>query len=206
MTLLFVHGMGRTKFSAWLLLFRLRRAGFRTATFSYSVMREEFSAIEERLGIQLRALGERGAYALIGHSLGGVLLRAAGRSVVEPPRHLFLLGSPQRPARLAVLLRKNFLFRWLTGDAGQLLGSESRMCRIPKAPWPTTSVIGTGGGRGFLSPFRDEVNDGIVCRTEVAADWLTDVVEVPVLHTFLPQSRKVYEVILARLSGASSVV
>jgi hypothetical protein len=50
------------------------------------------------------------------------------------------------------------------------------------------------------SPFRGEANDGMVSVAEVSADWLSDQVQVPIVHSFLPSSRRVADIILQRLA------
>ena len=76
MQVLFVHGMGRSPLSGWPLLRRLRRAGFQTHNFGHWVCTESFGAIVGRLNEQLIRLARAGDYVLVGHSLGGVLLRS----------------------------------------------------------------------------------------------------------------------------------
>ena len=103
MQALFVHGMGRSPLSGWRLLRQLQRAGLKTSSFGYSVSLEDFAGIRRRLESRLSLLAERGDYVLIGHSLGGVLLRAAVNGLppgTRRPRHLFLLGSPLRGSDL----------------------------------------------------------------------------------------------------------
>lgn len=204
MHILFVHGMGRSPLSGWPMLHRLRRAGHTVETFAYSVALDDFATIAARLTRRLEAQEGRGEYAVIGHSLGGVLLRAAVGGLAEgspQPCHLFLLGSPQQPALLAKKLQRNALYRLATRDCGQLLASSARMAGIGAPGIPVTSIVGTLGWRGRLSPFGVEPNDGIVSYAEVSADWLDDVVELRVSHTLLPASRLVAEVVLARLDG-----
>ena len=96
--------MGRSPLSGWPLLLRLRRAGLRGAAFGYSAAFEDFTRISLRLAARLIELGQDGDYVLVGHSLGGVLLRDAVNALPSDarlPRHVFLLGSPQRSSRLA---------------------------------------------------------------------------------------------------------
>lgn len=203
MQALFVHGMGRSPLSGWRLLWRLQRAGLETGSFGYSVALEDFAGIQRRLRTRIARLAERGDYVLIGHSLGGVLLRAAVNGLppgTRLPRHLFLLGSPLRPALLAQRLGANPFYRALTRDCGQLLGSAARMSAVGPVPVPTTGIIGVRGLPRTRSPFRDELNDGVVSLAEVSADWLVDQVRVPVVHTLLPSSRRVAEIILQRLT------
>ncbi|HSU20934.1 MAG TPA: alpha/beta fold hydrolase [Variovorax sp.] len=204
MRILFVHGMGRSPLSGWPLLATLRRAGFRTATFGYMTSLEDADAIVERLASRLAVLGAEGDHVAIGHSLGGVLLRAAIARLpgdAARPRHLFLLGSPVGAARLAVRLRGQPVYRLLTRDCGQMLASPERMAAIGRPAVPVTSVVGTRGWTGPRSPFGMEVNDGVVALSEVAADWATDPVRLPVVHTLLPASACVAGIVRERLGA-----
>lgn len=199
---LFVHGMGRSPRSAWLLLRQLRQQGFDTHTFAYQVRRESFAQIVTRLCQHLEQLNTQGDCVLIGHSLGGVLLRAAlqGSPHLPPPRQVFLLGSPQQPSRLAQHLCNHPLFMKLTGDCGGLLASTPRMAAVGSLPpAQTIAIIGTRDLPLSRRFFGGEANDGVVARAEVAAEWLTQCIEVPVLHTWLPSSPRVASLILQRL-------
>jgi pimeloyl-ACP methyl ester carboxylesterase len=199
---LFVHGMGRSPLSGWPLLRRLKGAGLETQTFGYAVTIHGFSAIAERLSARIEQLARQGDYILIGHSLGGVLIRAALADLhadVPRPRHLFLLGSPVQPARLARRLRFNPIFRALTRDCGQLLGSGRRMRGIKVPNVPVTAVTGTRAAPRALGLFGNEPNDGIVSASETFADWIEDRVEIPVVQTLLPSSLEAADAILRRL-------
>lgn len=188
--------------SGWPLLRNLKRAGLKTQTFSYHVSLETFDAIQARLAKHVSDIAQRGKYILVGHSLGGVLIRAAVNSLEESipkPHHVFLLGSPIQPARLAQKLKSTIVFRAITRDCGDLLASETRMKSIGSLNQPVTSVIGVKGLPMNCSPFQGEENDGVVSVSEVSADWLTDVIRVPIIHTLLPSSRYVAQLMLDRI-------
>jgi pimeloyl-ACP methyl ester carboxylesterase len=199
MFVLFVHGMGRSPISGWPMLRRLRQAGMKTTTFSYSSAFESFTSIKSHLVARITSLAGMGNYIVVGHSLGGVLLRAALNSLPEGtnrPRHIFLLGSPIHPSRLAKRLRKNVFFRSITGDCGQLLSSTERMSEVGALDEPTTSIAGIGGIAHKHSPFGDELNDGVVSISEVSATWISNQIQIPIIHTLLPSSRRVAEIII----------
>lgn len=202
MNALFVHGMGRSRFSWSPTLIRFRARGIGTFVFDYSVTLQDFSSIVGRLVRQLRKISRQGDYVVIGHSLGGVLLRAALHelpAVSVLPKTVFLLGSPLFASQLAQRLRRNFLFRAVTRDCGNLLGSESRMSSVPVAKIPTVAIIGIKGWGGRGSPFGSEQNDGVVAVCEASASWIGDEVQVPVVHTLLPSSKVVAEIILGKM-------
>lgn len=201
---LFVHGMGRSPISGWPMLLRLRRAGLKTETFGYSSAFENFDSIVARLRRRISLLAGNGDYVVVGHSLGGVLLRAALGTLPEGvplPRHAFLLGSPLKESRLATRLKRNLLFRVFAGDCGQVLGSPARMAAIGPLSVPTTGVVGVRGLQGRHGPFGTEANDGIVSVSEVVAPWLSSRIEIQVVHTLLPSSRLVAKIVLPGLAG-----
>lgn len=187
------------------MLWRFRRSGLRTAVFNYSVLLESFSGITARLRARLEAFPQHEKLVLVGHSLGGILLRAALASrptLSSPPHHLFLLGSPVIPSRVAHRLGGNVLFKAITRDCGQLLGSHARISAIAPATIKTTAIIGIRGITGKHSVFGDEQNDGIVSVSEVTADWIEERVFVPVIHTLLPCSGDVATAIIERVHNS----
>ena len=200
---LFVHGMGRSPISGWRLLVRLRAQGITPHAFGYVATFQDFASIRKRLIARIHSLSADGDYVLIGHSLGGVLLRAAVASLppgTRPPRQIFLLGSPIKPSRLAQKLQRNWIFRMLAGDSGQLLASPTRMAQIEPGSIPVTCILGVAGWKGWPSPFRDEMNDGIVSVSEASAEWIAEEVRIPAFHTYLPSNSRVSKIILERIA------
>jgi pimeloyl-ACP methyl ester carboxylesterase len=192
-----VHGMGRTPLSMLLLACRLRRAGLKPLSFGYSATFESFAGIAERLARRFDRLGQRPSIG-IGHSLGGLLLRAAVARLAPttlPPRHLFMLGTPNRSPSLARSLRHRRLYRLVHGDSGQMLGDPQRMNALPPLRVPTTEIAGTAGLKGRWTPFGDEANDGIVSVREAELDGAT-LIQLPLLHSFIMNSKRVAEIVL----------
>ncbi len=202
MQALFVHGLGRTPLSGWRLLRQLKSGSIRPLAFGYTATFERFASIRDRLTARIAALAACDEYVVIGHSLGGVLTRAALGRLPEgtrQPRQVFLLGSPIQPAWLAQKLQRTMLFKLLAGDCGQLLASEPRMAQIPSVLAPTISIIGTTGWSGRMNPFGRAVNDGIVSAAEAYAPWIDEEIRVPGIHTYLPSNRQVCHIILEHL-------
>ena len=204
MRALFVHGMGRSPLSGWPLLRALRANGVQASAFAYIAATQGFDAVATRLAKRIAELALADDYVLIGHSLGGVLLRAALSTLppaTRPPTRIFLLGSPVGPSRLAARLQHNPLYRLLTGDCGQLLASPLHMGRIAPCTVPTTAILGEHPVRLTASHFASEPNDGVVAAAETQADWIEEEVTLPVMHSFLPGDRRVVDVTLARVPG-----
>ncbi|CAN5202868.1 hypothetical protein BH10PSE17_BH10PSE17_08290 [soil metagenome] len=205
MRVLFVHGMGRSPISGWPMLRHLSRAGLDATTFGYFTSIQSFDAISARLTGTLTELLRDNDLALVGHSLGGLLLRDALRALPvggRQPHHLFLLGSPIGASSVAGRLAGNAMFRAMTGDCGRMLGSSMRMSGVKSPSIPTTGIAGVRALPGRKAAFGGQPNDGVVTLAEVSAPWLRDQEQVPIIHTLLPSSRRVASIILQRLGRA----
>ncbi|CAN5844965.1 alpha/beta fold hydrolase [soil metagenome] len=194
--LLLVHGLWRTPLSFLPLMRRLRGRGYANEPFGYVAVGQRYDAIVGRLVTVLDRLADAAPYAVIGHSLGGVLLRSAlCRMAGPPPRHMVMLGTPNRPPRLAGRLGMNLVYRRLMGECGLNLTSPAFYADLPVPEVPYTIVAGTAGPRGRWSPFGDEPNDGIVAVSETRARDDDPIVLLPVGHTFMMRKAEVQAVI-----------
>ncbi len=206
MRALLVHGMGRTPVSMLVLARRLRQAGLTTTQFGYVPAVERYDRIVDRLVRRVSAIATDTDYIVIGHSLGGLLLRSA-LGVLDPalpqPRHLFMLATPNHSPRLARRWRRNLAYRLYTGDAGQLLADAERVEAIPLPRVPYTIIAGTSGTRRLRSVFPDEPNDWIVGLSEVRLREDDHIITVSLGHTFMMNYRKVAAVVLSRMRSGS---
>jgi hypothetical protein len=202
---LLVHGMGRTPLSLFRLARHLRRAGHRPTVVGYVAAIERFPTIRDRVRSRLERAARSGRpYAAIGHSLGGLLVRAAlgGWPAALPlPRHVILLGTPSRPPRLARRLQRRWPYRLVNGECGQLLARPDFFTGLPPMVVPCTIVAGTGGWRGRWSPFGQDANDTIIAVDEAEMDGPAYLAQVPVRHTFMMNDRRVRALLLNVLDG-----
>ena len=203
---LLVHGLWRTPLSFLPLVYRLRAWGHRPEQFGYAAVAERYDAIVDRLARRLDRVAAGGEpYAVIGHSLGGVLLRSALPRLGGPlPDHLVMLGTPNRPPLLARRLGVRWVYRRLMGDCGVNLSREAFYASLPPPVVPYTIVAGTAGPRGRWSPFGDELNDGIVAVSETRVRDDDVAALLPVTHTFMMNDRRVQAVIAGALLTATS--
>ncbi len=200
MKILLIHGLSRTPLSLLGLEWHLQQRGQPTEQFSYLAVAETFDRIVERLRVRLQALASQGSYGIIAHSLGGLLTRAAlGLESIKLPQHIVMLGTPNQLPRLAPHAWRVPLFRWWTGQCGLNLADPDFFASLPKIKANYTIVAGTGGLRGSWSPFGDELNDGIVALNETRLSDRDQIVQLPVMHTFMMNDSRVQKTVVQAL-------
>jgi len=187
-----IHGMGRTPRSLASLARNLERAGLSTTRFGYQVRAQPLAEIAARFAAHVTERAA-GPYAVVGHSLGNVVTRLASPRLPPGFSRFVMLAPPNRPPRLATILREQPLFRALTGDAGQRLSDPSFYEALPVPEVPTLILAGTAGPR--VGPFRGGLTDGIVAVDETPlgeAEHRT----VPAIHTFIMNDARVVRAIV----------
>jgi pimeloyl-ACP methyl ester carboxylesterase len=205
MTVLLVHGMGRTPLSMWRLARFLGRAGFGTELFAYATAWQRVDQIVGRLQRRLTTLA-RAEYVVVGHSLGGLLLRAAVAGLppqVRAPRRIIMLGTPNHSPRLARRFEHAWWYRLMNGDAGDLLAHPERLAGIPAVTVPCTVIAGTRGINGRWSPFGNEPNDGLVAVSEAELDGAEELIAVRARHPFIMNDRRARELIRSYCSTSA---
>lgn len=190
MNIILLHGQGRTTFAMKLLGFRLQRLGYPVRYFRYYTRREKFTDIVQRLIDAVCSLPRDEPFALVGHSMGGVIARASLPSLSHAPVHLILLASPSRPPKMGPLARRNPLYTYLTYECGQLVTSAAFYESLPEPAVPVTVIAGTGGPRGRWFPLGQETNDSVLTVQETSLEAAREMILVPALHTFIMNSRE----------------
>src|SRR3954447_18368773 len=118
MQVLLIHGMGRTALSMVRLAREVRRAGHPVRLLGYVAAVEPFARIVHRVRENFVKAGTAGPYAVVGHSLGGLLARVAlGEcpSDFPAPLHLIMLGTPNQMPRQARRYGRLLPYRWING-------------------------------------------------------------------------------------------
>ena len=193
-----VHGLARSRHDMFLLAPRLRRAlpETRLHIFDYRSRRLTLEQIVEQLALFVgqRAGGE--PVSFVGHSLGGIVVRALdARGDAPAPLHrLVTLGSPHAGASIAALLNRARPFRAIFGPVLAQLAD----LQLPEQPKQISigCVVGSGGSRLGFMPLFGEDNDGIVTVSEATLGSAEAHAKRFMLHALFPFSSEA-----ARLSA-----
>lgn len=201
MRVFLIHGMGRTPASMWILDRRLKAAGYRPSLFGYFVLAEDLGDIAGRfrrhvervLSQDALATGKTPEYAVISHSLGGIITRVVSPELPPGFRAFVMLAPPNHPPSVVESI-DNPLFRLFTQDAGQKLRDPAFYDALPKLAAPTLVVAGNAGPTASWLPFGEQPNDGIVTVEETRLEG-AEFLEVPAMHTFLMNRGDVFDAV-----------
>jgi pimeloyl-ACP methyl ester carboxylesterase len=171
---------------------RLRRQGFVVHVFSYASVRADLHANAARLAQFLDAL-DADTVHLVGHSLGGILIRALFQNYPrQKPGRIVTLGTPHGGCRVAQHLNRHTFWRRAMGKGvAQLLAGELQQWRPP--PREIGALCGTrsfGLGR-WLYRGLPRPNDGLLTVKESAFPAAQEHLVLPVSHTGMMFSRTV---------------
>jgi len=201
MEVILVHGMGRSRLSFALLAARLRAAGHQVRYLDYVAALHTLAHASARLTARVRARPVGTRYALIGHSLGSVIIRQALTELAaDPPAVTCFLAAPIRACRAAKFFSRFRLYRLATGEMGCLLADDHFMDRLPMPP-RTRIYAGVGGPRRSWLPFGTELNDGVLLLSEARTEDDAEVREVPNMHTLIMHSRAIADDIVNLLAS-----
>jgi pimeloyl-ACP methyl ester carboxylesterase len=187
-----IHGLWLSGWCLVLLARRLRRAGFTVHIFSYASVRSDLRANAERLAGFLATLDVNTVH-LVGHSLGGILIRALFHDhPQQKPGRIVTLATPHGGSRVAQHLSRHAFWRRAMGR-----GVKQLLSGIPQQWTPPPREIGVicgtrslGMGR-LLCRHLPRPNDGLLTVKESAYPAAHEHMALPVSHTGMLFSREV---------------
>lgn len=185
-----VHGLGRSQYDMALLARRLRKAFPQSSihSFDYYSRSQTLSQSAALLGEFVDRQTQGQAVSFVGHSLGGILVRAldASGGCRSPMRRLVTLGSPHNGASIAAYLSRYSFVRKIMGPVLSEL-AELSLPTLPKQ-LEVGCIIGATGTRfGFL-PLLGEDNDGLVLTREALLEGAAAHLSLAVFHGLMPFS------------------
>lgn len=203
MHIVLIHGQGRTPLSMSWLGRRLHRQGYQIHYFGYTTFAQSFDSIVSRFSQTVRAKTAGQPYAIVSHSLGGIITRAALPHLADHlPQHLVMLAPPNQPAALARRMRAFPPYCWFTQDCGQKLADETFYQSLPRPAVPTTIIAGTRGWPAWLTFFKGRPNDLVLTVDETRLEGCPQFL-VHAVHPLIMNSKEVSQFVLDILQNCS---
>lgn len=186
-----LHGMARGKGAMKPLENFLAKNGFSVINTGYPSTREPVETLAEvHLGAMVEHCRRKGAHKihLVTHSLGGIVARQYLQHHDLPlGSRIVMIAPPNQGSELADKLRSLFLYRWLNGPAGQVLGTEPDS--LPNRLKPISGEIGVIAGNFSWNPLFSWMipgeDDGKVSVRRAKLSEMTDFCVVGSGHSFI---------------------
>jgi hypothetical protein len=186
-----LHGLGRSAVSMKRLEWSLTRQGYRVVNVSYPSTRQSIeasAAVSLAQMLKDRVHDPHARIHFVTHSLGGIVLRQyLAENRIPNLGRTVMLAPPNQGSELAEKLKRNWLYRWFTGPAGQQLGTDAGA--RPLQLGPASFELGIIAGNRSLNPFFSAAipgpDDGKVAVARTWLDGASDYLVVPHSHTWL---------------------
>lgn len=193
-----LHGIFRSSKAMKRLEVRLEKDGYLVVPFDYPSTRVDIAASAKMLGSVVDSLKGVEKISFVAHSLGGLVVREWLGAGGDPrARCLVMMGTPNKGAEVADLLRDWHLYRLILGPAGQqLVTQKPKAIENLPAPGIPFAVIagGKADGQGY-NPLIPGDDDGLVAVSSARLPGAEDSVTLPVLHSFLPFNAEIIDAV-----------
>ena len=189
-----LHGLGRTRMSMWLLASRLEDAGFRVHRIGYRSLDRSPAEIVESVSRQINdcCAGHQGEVHLVGHSLGGLLIRAyLEENHIPHLGRVVLIGTPNQGVELVDRFSGNFLFSLLGPTTAALgAGSESLPDRLSRPYYPVGVIAGSTRS-DWNDSWLEGPDDGLISVESTRLEGMIDFIMVDSGHSMMRYSGEV---------------
>jgi pimeloyl-ACP methyl ester carboxylesterase len=187
-----LHGILRSARSMRGIERLLQARGYRTLNLTYPSRQHDLRGLSDWLHPHVQSFmqAQSGPLHLIGHSMGGLLMR---HYLHHYPRadigRIVMLGTPNHGSEVADFLQGWRLYRWGWGPAGQ------QLCQHATHPELTGGEVGVIAGDRTLDPLSSAIigraNDGKVAieSTRLATPHSHTVLHAT--HSFMPLNKQV---------------
>ena len=186
-----LHGLGRTPMSMSTMAHRLETDGYWVMNIAYpstdatiEVLTRDYltPAVESCYQADCRVLH------MVSHSLGGILIRQYLQTHTLPAgSRIVMLSPPNQGSEIADYLKSYSVYHWVTGPAGQQLGTQSDSVpnQLEAVGAPIGVITGSESWNPFFSYLIPGPDDGKVAVAHARLAEMADFLVVPASHTFI---------------------
>ncbi|MGB6908649.1 MAG: alpha/beta fold hydrolase [Methyloceanibacter sp.] len=182
-----VHGLNRGDDSFFLMERILSAAGYQVVNLDYP---SSSATVDELVGYLDDAVAACDGQSVnfITHSLGGILVRGwVGLKDRDGLGRVVMLAPPNQGSELVDAMADLGLYRFITGPAGQQLGTDEE--GAPARLGPVAFDLGVIAGNRSLNPVFSAMipgeDDGAVSVESTKVEGMADHIVLPATHTLL---------------------
>lgn len=193
-TVVVLHGLGRSSTSMWLLALRLKRAGFQVELVGYDSINQSPDEILEEITEQIRECCEnnRGRIHFVGHSLGGLMVRAYLQNNEIPDLgRVVLMGTPNQGTVAADYFRDTWLLKKLGPTAERLGTDEQSFPRTLEASYYPVGIIAGEYESDLIDNVIPGKDDGLVPVEATKLEGMTDFILLQTSHAMMRYDEEV---------------
>ena len=183
-----LHGLGRSNIAMWRLAGRFEDAGYDVQQVGYSSINTTTDEVIADISKQIDncCADEKRKVHFVGHSLGGLLIRAyLQENRLEQLGNTVLIGTPNKGTNIADQFKGNCLVELLLPMATALGTDEESLPKTLEAPYYPVGVI----AGVFESDFNDEYlpgrDDGLVPVESTKLEGMSDFIEIESGHSMM---------------------
>ncbi len=190
-----LHGLGQAPFMLWTLESYLRKNGYFVDNMGYKTRKHSIDQHKEALKDRFKRYSCAATVDLIGHSMGGLVIREALRD--KKPENLgrvVMLGTPNQGSHIADLFEGNPFYRKFFGPAGQELTTkfQERSTANLSINYDLGIVAGTCCWTHPWFKYRmSGPHDGLVHPERTQLQGMRDYTEIHATHTLMAYNRSV---------------
>ena len=207
-TVVLIHGLGRSAVSMWLLETRIEKAGYEVITLDYPSLGTTPKKVSETVSHQIDTYcqGKKTKIHFVGHSLGGLLIRAyfarpESEGMLDRLGQVVMIGTPNGGSALVDHFRDSWWMP-LLGDTTLSLGTTGKSLpgQLPAPPF-RAGVIAGSNGMWVSDAIFNKANDGLVTVASTRLPNMADFIEIHVSHSMMRYDREVAEQTIAFLEN-----
>ncbi len=203
-----IHGLGRSRSAMWLLASRLEDAGFDVVRVGYRSLSQTPEQIHRDISGQIEAccVGQDRTVHFVGHSLGGLLVRAyLQHTRLENLGRVVLLGTPSQGSELVDRFRDRWWMSMLGPTASALGTAAGSFPNALDEPYYAVGVI-AGVADGIPNEkYLPGEDDGLVTVEATKLVGMTDFIVVDTGHSAMRYNQEVAEQTVAFLRNGMFV-